>query len=75
MIKITRDCTCDKCGEKITDIFYTLTCYAADLDPNITNPSREVSMHNFRQNMALNGEERHLCKTCKDAITDGVFIV
>ena len=75
MIKITRDCTCDKCGKPITDVFYKLTCYAEEVNPNSTNQSSEVMMQNFKQNMAQNGEERHLCRVCKDAVTDGVFIL
>ena len=66
---------CDKCGEEITDIVYTLTCFAAIIPGE--NPAKyinEAAEQNIRQSR-LDGAQRHLCRTCKDAITDGVFIV
>lgn len=68
--------TCDKCGKQITDTVFTLTCYAKDI--NLTPAdgcTYATAMHNDRQNAAIQREERHLCRGCKDTITDGVFIV
>ena len=66
---------CDKCGQEITGVVYRLTCYAEDVTPDpFGSTSREAATQNMRQNL-LADETRHLCKTCKDAITDCVFIV
>lgn len=65
--------TCDKCGANIGDVYYTLTCYAEDIRPHCC--ALEVVQQNGRQNALRQQDERHLCKTCKDAITDGIFIV
>ena len=70
---------CDRCGEEITDIAYTLTCYG-EVVPSATKLNYEDFMekqaHNERQNKALaDGTDRHLCRKCKDEITDGIFIV
>lgn len=69
---------CDKCGEDIADVAYTLTCYAEDVNQSPEDTawgmsSAEVANQNIKQNFAR--VERHLCRACKDAITDGVFIV
>ena len=67
---------CDKCGNDIGGVMYTLTCYAEDIIPlPFGGCSTEVEMQNARQNRLRQQEERHLCKSCKDAITDGIFIV
>lgn len=69
--------SCDKCGEIISDVVYTITCYAQDLNLGpLGGVSSEVMMQNARQNMGPAAHrERHLCRVCKDKITDGVFIV
>ena len=68
--------TCDKCGERITDVVYTVTCYAAVVNPYIYGADSAVVAQNLRQSAAeQDGKTRHLCCTCKDAITDGLFIV
>lgn len=68
---------CDRCGEEITDVVYDLTCYAYPVQPG-TAPRyyAELEEQNTRQNAAkAGGGDRHLCRKCKDEITDGVFIV
>ena len=69
--------TCDKCEKEINDgVLYKLTCYAEDVPPaRFGGFSTEMAEQNMRQNLALQTYERHLCRECKDAITDGVFIV
>ena len=68
--------TCDKCGKEIEDVVYTLTCYAEGTQAlQFGAVYSEVLRQNAAQNFAKQQEERHLCKTCKDAITDGIFIV
>lgn len=68
--------TCDKCGEEIQGAMYTLTCYAEDVPaPPFGGCSLEVAAQNTQQNLQRQRGDRHLCKTCKDAITDGIFIV
>ena len=64
---------CDKCGEQINGVVYTLTCYASDANPAPWGLSEEAGAQNMAQNMAK--EIRHLCKACKNKITDGVFVV
>ena len=66
---------CDKCGQEIIGAAYRLTCYAEDVTPDpFGSISGEAATQNVRQNLIAD-EVRHLCKACKDAITDGVFIV
>lgn len=73
MKKITY--TCDKCGKEITDVVYSLTCYAEDVfSPENPFMSKEVQIQNTTQNFSPS-MRRHLCRDCKDKITDGVFIV
>lgn len=67
--------TCDRCGEEIEGVMYTLTCYAEDLPKGCGRLSKEVIEQNTAQNRASQDEKRHLCKACKDAITDGIFIL
>ena len=68
--------TCDKCGEEIEGVMYTLTCYAEDVPPDpFGGHSFEVATQNTKQNIARTSADRHLCKACKDAITDGIFIL
>lgn len=65
--------TCDKCGGKITDTVFFLRCYAETINGDITV---ESAIQNVKQNTAIMFEnEKHLCKKCKDALTDGMFIV
>ena len=66
---------CDKCGEEITDVVYSLTCHAHDaIEAPMGGISVEAATQNIRQNFSSTAEA-HLCRKCKDAITDGVFIV
>lgn len=70
---------CDRCGEEIKDIVYTITVYG-EVVPGATKVQYENFMekqeHNELQNKVLAaGTDRHLCRKCKDEITDGVFIV
>ena len=70
-------CFCDRCGEEIADIVYTVTCYAEDLKPGpFGGVASEVVQQNCRQNTetTVHGV-RHLCRKCKDEITDGIFVV
>ena len=68
---------CDRCGEEIQDMVYTLTCYAEPVpsaDP-VKNIVAQFTQ-NMRQNSLLTTENgRHLCRKCKDELTDGVFIL
>lgn len=70
-------CFCDRCGEEIADIVFTVTCYAEDLHPGpFGGVAGEVVQQNSRQNHAIMETEiRHLCRKCKDEITDGIFVV
>ncbi len=68
-------CTCDKCGNEVTDTLYILYCYAEDLqNMPFGGISAATAEQNTKQNMARD-VERHLCRECKDKITDGVFII
>lgn len=68
---------CDRCGEEIKDVAYILTCYAEPIPSS--DPVKnflDLAAQNIRQNTALgNDQSRHLCRKCKDEITDGIFIV
>lgn len=69
---------CDKCGKELTDVVYTLTCFADDISSTDGRIKSEVANQNMRQNLelALWGErKKHLCGECKDTLTDGLFIV
>lgn len=71
-------CTCDRCGKSITNgVVYSLTCYAEDVEKMpFGGHSDEVGRQNMRQNMALmNSVTKDLCAECKDALTDGIFIL
>lgn len=69
-------CTCDRCGQEIADgVVYTLTCYAEDVNKKPFGLSMEATSQNVRQNLALVNGTKELCQTCKDALTDGMFIV
>lgn len=66
---------CDRCGSEIDGVVYTLTCHAHDA---IEDPMGGISMEAATQNVKQNFSstvEAHLCRECKDKITDGVFIV
>lgn len=72
--------TCDKCGKEISSVAYSLVCYAEDVSAqSFGGYSPEAAEQNIKQNMALGDTcarvEKILCKECKDAITDGLFIV
>ena len=68
---------CDRCGEEIQDMVYTLTCYAEPVpsaDP-VKNIAAQLTQ-NLRQNSLVAAEKgRHLCLKCKNELTDGIFIV
>lgn len=65
--------TCDKCGEQITDTVFFLRCYAETVTGEINT---ESAMQNIKENFkTMFGDEKHLCKKCKDVLTDGIFIV
>lgn len=69
---------CDKCGKELTEVVYTLTCFAEDISGPACGVKAEVANQNMRQNLelALWGErKKHLCGECKDTLTDGLFIV
>lgn len=67
---------CDRCGEEITDVVYDLTCYAYPVNPEDTSKYiEELEEQNSRQNKKTGRGDRHLCRKCKDEITDGVFLV
>jgi hypothetical protein len=68
---------CDKCGEEIPDVVYVLSCYAYSAEPgNSAAHFGELNDQNTRQNAAMaGGVDRHLCRKCKDKITDGIFIL
>lgn len=68
---------CDRCGAEIPDVVFTVTCYAEDLNPGpFGGVAGEVVRQNTKQNIRLSESgERHLCRSCKDTITDGIFIV
>ena len=67
---------CDRCGNEIADVVYTITCYAEDVIPRpYGGVASEVVQQNYRQNSCSAIGERHLCCKCKDEITDSVFIV
>lgn len=68
-------CICDRCGQEITGVIYSLTCYAEDVKPGYFGPSMEAAGQNVKQNARSVAGEADLCKECKDTITDGVFIV
>jgi hypothetical protein len=68
---------CDRCGEEIQGVVYVLECYAyATNAGDASKHIAELNEQNNRQNDAkIGGTDRHLCRKCKDEITDGVFIV
>lgn len=65
---------CDRCKREINGVVYTLSCYAHDAQPAPFGLSAEAANQNVTQNRS-GVAERHLCKACKDDLTDGVFIV
>lgn len=67
--------TCDRCGEEIEGVMYTLTCYAEDVPMSPSGIYTEMAVQNSKRNLAKLSEDRHLCKACKDAITDGIFVL
>lgn len=68
---------CDRCGEEIQDMVYTITCYVEPVQSADSGKHfLEMVGQNLNQNMMLEeNKNRHLCRKCKDEITDGVFIV
>lgn len=69
--------TCDRCGNEIPDVIYTLTCYAEDVNLGLFGGvSAEVAQQNTKQNQRLmTSMEKHLCRKCKDELTDSLFLV
>jgi hypothetical protein len=68
---------CDRCGEEIKDVVYVLSCYCEVVPGEIAAKHfLELNEQNSRQN-AVKGIDvaRHLCRKCKDDVTDGIFIV
>lgn len=75
---IKKLCICDRCEREVTEgVLYKLTCYAEDVAEAPTGGmSAEATRQNIAQNMArLTKQTRHLCKACKDELTDGLFIL
>ena len=70
---------CDRCGEEIKDIVYTITVYGEVVPGAVAlnyEDFHEMQLLNEKQNAArADGTDRHLCRKCKNEITDGVFIV
>lgn len=68
---------CDRCGAKIADVVYMLTCYAEDVTDGAPVPvSADAAAQNTKQNMVfMRSMEKCLCRKCKDEITDGIFVV
>lgn len=66
---------CDRCKKQIQNIVYHLSCTATTLcDPDL-DTLREVAAQNVRNTASKQTGERHLCRACKDKLTDGVFLV
>lgn len=66
---------CDRCKKQIPDIVYTLSCTASTIgDPDL-DTLREATAQTVRASAAKLTGERHLCRACKDKLTDGIFIV
>ena len=69
-------CICDRCKKEITDgVIYTLTCYAEDVNSKAIGASAETVQQNMTQNLRRMQGDAELCRECKDALTDGLFIV
>lgn len=67
---------CDKCGAEIADVVYELCCWAEDVGRKpLIGMSADVVSQNTAQNKARQETTRHLCRSCKDLITDGIFVV
>lgn len=68
---------CDRCGDEIQDVFYSLSCYANAVQPGTASKHfAELNDQNNRQNAVMAcGIDRHICRKCKDEITDGIFVV
>ena len=70
---------CDRCGGEIKDIAYTITVYGEVVPGAVAvdyDDFQEMLLLNEKQNAAkASGIDRHLCRACKNEITDGVFIV
>ena len=70
---------CDRCGEMIRDIVYTITVYGEVVPGAVAlnyDDFHEMQLLNEKQNAArAEGIDRHLCRACKDDITDGIFVV
>ena len=70
MKKITY--TCDKCGCKIVDVVFELYCWAENLNGEAWD---DANRQNIAQNITKQKYTRHLCRECKNELTDGIFIV
>ena len=64
---------CDRCGKKINDVVFYLRCYAEPVNGGNTV---ETACQNITQNArTLFHEEKHLCRKCKNILTDGIFLL
>lgn len=70
MKKITY--TCDKCGGEIVDVVFELCCWAENLNGEAWD---DANRQNIAQNITKQKYTRHLCRECKNELTDGIFIV
>lgn len=59
---------CDRCGKLITEVYYTVSITAHDVDTS-TLPHSEALSHNLKRNFDLcfNGNETY-CTECKNSI-------
>ena len=66
---------CDRCKCTIHDIVFQLSCTATAIDHAPLGVVQEAAAQNIRQSMARQLSEKHLCRDCRHALTDGIFIV
>lgn len=64
--------SCDRCKKEIDDVVFYLRCYAEPVNGGNTV---ETARQNIAQNTKIMFEgEKHLCRKCKNLLTDGLFI-
>lgn len=66
---------CDRCKCTITDIVYQLSCTATAINCSSFELAQEASAQSIRQSLARQICEKHLCRDCKNTLTDGLFVV
>lgn len=68
---------CDKCHRDICGVVYTLTCTASITGPRSATleEMKAAATQNIRQSNADQRGAVHICRDCKDDLTDGLFIV